>query len=76
MFSIAVVSNEAARVMSADQRYSCVNDGSPSSCVHAATAFVQVDNISVGPSYVLAKKMAQGNNPNTCAFWKEILRPW
>ena len=56
MYSSAVVSNKAARVMSADQRYSCVNDGSPSSCVHAATAFVQVDNISVGPSYVLAKK--------------------
>ena len=55
MYSIAVVSNEAARVMSADQRYSCVNDGSPSPCVHAATAFVQVDNISVNPSFVLAQ---------------------
>ena len=28
--SVVVVSNEAAHVMSADQRYSCVNDGSPS----------------------------------------------
>ena len=55
MFSIAVVLNEAARVMSADQRYFCVNDGSPSPCVHAATAFVQVDNISVNPSFVLAQ---------------------
>ena len=76
MFSVAVVSNEAAHVMSADQRYSCVNDGSPSPCVHAATAFVQVDNISVNPSFVLAKKLARRNNPNTCACWKEILRPW
>ena len=53
MFSVVVVSNEAAHMMSADQRYSCVNDGSP--CVHAATAFVQVDNISVNPSFVLAQ---------------------
>ena len=55
MFSVAVVLNEAARVMSSDQRYSCVNDGSPSPCVHAATGVVQVDNISVNPSFVRAQ---------------------
>ena len=55
MCSITVMFSEAARVMSANHRYSCVNDGSSSPCVHAATAFVQLDIISVNPSYVLAQ---------------------
>ena len=75
-FSIAVVSNEAAHVMSADQRYSCVNDGSPSPCVHAATAVVQGGQHQRQPVFYDCSKLARRNNPNTCACWKEILRPW
>ena len=41
--------------MSADLRYSCVNNGLLSHCVRPVSAFVQVDTINVNPSHMCAE---------------------